>query len=74
MEEECSLILDIMGDKSEVPRPEVSTTSSLSEASSGGGSSDTTDAEAEGIGAMDPRKSARSYDFGTSIITVSRIR
>jgi hypothetical protein len=54
MEEERSPILDIVDDESEVPRLEMSPTGTSSEGSWGGGSGDNVDAEAEGIGAMDP--------------------
>jgi hypothetical protein len=54
MEEERSLILNIVGDVPEVPRLEVSVTVSSSEDSSGGGSGDGSNAEVEDIRAMDP--------------------
>jgi hypothetical protein len=72
MEEERSLILDIVGDEPEAPRPEVSVIGSSSKDSSGGGFGDDADAEVEDIGTVDPRESVRSYDFGA--ITVGRIR
>jgi hypothetical protein len=54
MEEERSLILNIVGDVPEVPRLEVSVTVSSSEVSSRGGSGDGSNAEVEDIRAMDP--------------------
>jgi hypothetical protein len=74
MEEERSPILDIVGDVSRVPLPEVSTASSSSNASSGGAASDEAKAEAEDTVVVDPRESARSYDFGASSVTMGRIR
>jgi hypothetical protein len=75
MEEERSLILDIVGDVSKVPLSEVSTDSSSSDASSGGGAaSDEAKAEVEDTVVVDPREFARSYDFGASFVTVGRIR
>jgi hypothetical protein len=74
MEEEHSLIIDIVGDESEVPQAEVSVTSSLSEDSSLGGSGDDAEAEVEDIIVVDPRESARSYDFRPSTVTVGCIR
>jgi hypothetical protein len=56
MEEECSLILDIVGDETEAPRLEISAIGSSSEDSSGGGSGDNVDAEAEDIRVVDPRE------------------
>jgi hypothetical protein len=56
MEEECSLILDIMGDETEAPRLEISAIGSSFEDSSGGGSGDNADAEAEDIRVVDPRE------------------
>jgi hypothetical protein len=53
MEEECSPILDVVGDVSKVPLPEVSTTITLFGASSGGVASD--DVEAEDTIAVDLR-------------------
>jgi hypothetical protein len=58
MEEERSLILDIVGDEPEAPRLEVSAIGSSSEDSSGGGSGDDAVAKVEDIGAVDPGKSA----------------
>jgi hypothetical protein len=75
MEEERSLILDIVGDVSKVPLSEVSTDSSSSDASSGGGAaSDEAKAKVEDTVVVDPREFARSYDFGASFVTVGRIR
>jgi hypothetical protein len=74
MAEEGSPILDIVGDEPEVPRLEESVTGSLSKGSSGGGSNDNADAEADDAGAMDPLESTRSYDFGASTIIVGRLR
>jgi hypothetical protein len=47
MAEEHSPLLDVVGDMSEVTRPEASTSSSSSKDSSGEGSSEDADAEAE---------------------------
>jgi hypothetical protein len=74
MKEERSLTLDIVGDVSKVPLPEVSTASSSSGASSGGAASDEAKAEAENTIVVDPRESARSYDFGASSVTMGHIR
>jgi hypothetical protein len=72
MEEECSPILDIVGDASKVPLLEDSMASSSSGASIGGAASD--EAEAEDTVVVDPRESLWSYDFGASSITVGRIQ
>jgi hypothetical protein len=79
MSEECSPLLDVVGDVSEVARLdaarlELSASSSSSEDSSGGGSSEDAEAEIEKVVVVDPHESARSYDFGLSTITVGRIR
>jgi acetylornithine deacetylase/succinyl-diaminopimelate desuccinylase-like protein len=74
MEEERSLILDIVGDEPEAPRLEVSAIGSSSEDSSGGGSGDDAVAKVEDIGAVYPGKSARSYDFRASTVTMGCIR
>jgi hypothetical protein len=74
MEEEHSLILDIMGDEPEAPPLEVSVTGSSSKDSSEGGSSDDVDAKAEDIRAADIHESVRSYNFGASTVTVGHIR
>jgi hypothetical protein len=73
MEEERSPILDVVGDVSKVPLPEVSTASSSSDDSLGGAASDDAEAEAEDTIVMDPHESARSYDFEASFITVGHI-
>jgi hypothetical protein len=72
MEEERSLILDIVGDVSKVPLLEVSMASSLSNISSRRAASD--EAKVEDTIVVDPRESTRSYDFGASSVTVGRIR
>jgi hypothetical protein len=79
MSEECSPLLDVVGDVSEVARLdaarlELSASSSSSEDSSGGGSSEDAEAEIEKVVVVDPHESARNYDFGLSTITVGRIR
>jgi hypothetical protein len=56
-EEERSLILDIVGDESEVPWLEISMIDSSSKDSSGGGSDDNADVEAEDAGVVDLLKS-----------------
>jgi hypothetical protein len=68
MEEERSLLIDIVGDGSEVPRAEVSMTNS-----SGGGSGDDAEAKVEDTIVVDPWESVRGYDFGPSTVTVGRI-
>jgi hypothetical protein len=72
MEEERSLMIDIVGDVMKAPLPKASTSRSSSDASSGGAASDAVEADVEDI--IDPRELARSYDFGASSVTVSRIR
>jgi hypothetical protein len=57
MEEECSPILDIVGDEPEAPRLEMSVIGSSSKDSSRGGSGDNADAKAEDIRAVDPLES-----------------
>jgi hypothetical protein len=74
MEDKRSLILDIVGDVSKVPLPEVSKASSLSYASSAGAASDEAKAEAEDNIVVDPRETVQCYDFRASFITVGRIQ
>jgi hypothetical protein len=74
IEEECSLILNIVGDELEAPQLEVSVTGSSSEDSSGGGSGDNAEAKAENAGTVIPLESMRSYDFSASTITVGHIQ
>jgi hypothetical protein len=74
MEEEHSLILDIVGDEPEAPWLEVSVTGSSSKDSSGGGSGDDADAKVEDIRVVDLHESVRSYNFGASTVTVGHIR
>jgi hypothetical protein len=83
MVEECSPLLYVVGDMSEVTRldatrPEASASSSSSEDSSRGGSSKDVDVEAETktekVVVVDPRESVRSYDFMLSTIIVGRIQ
>jgi hypothetical protein len=74
MEEERAPVLYIVGDEPDVPRPEISATSSSSRVSSGGWSRDDADTKAERIRGVDPRESMQSYDFGASTVTVDRIR
>jgi hypothetical protein len=73
MEEERSPILDIVGDVSKVPLPEVLTYSSSSDASSGGAASDEAKAKVEDTVVVDPREFEWSYDFETSFVTVGCI-
>jgi hypothetical protein len=72
MEGEGSPVIDIVGDTSKALLLEASMTSSLSNASSGGATSDVVKAEAED--AMDSHELAQSYDFRTSLVSVWRIR
>jgi hypothetical protein len=72
MEGERSSIIDIMGNTSEAPLPEASTTSSSSDASSRGAASDVAKAEAEDT--VDPHELAQSYDIRASSVTIGRIR
>jgi hypothetical protein len=69
IEGEGSSILYIVGDALKVSLPEPSTASSSSDASSGGAASDEVEAE----DTVDPHEFARSYDFGSSSVTVGRI-
>jgi hypothetical protein len=71
MEGEGSPIIDIMGDASKEPLLEASTASSSSGASSLGAASDVAKAEADV--SVDPCELMRSYDFGASSVTVSRM-
>jgi hypothetical protein len=72
MEEECSTMIDIVGDVMKAPLPEASTSSSSSDASSRGAASDAVEADVED--AIDPLELGWSYDFGASLVTVSRIQ
>jgi hypothetical protein len=74
MEDKRSLILDIVGDVSKVPLPEVSKASSLSDASSAGAASDEAKAEAKDNIVVDPRETVQCYDFRASFVTVGRIQ
>jgi hypothetical protein len=74
MEGERSPILDVVGEEAEVSRPEVSVTGSSSEDTSSGGSENGANVEGEESGAVNPRESVRSYDFGALTVTVGRIR
>jgi hypothetical protein len=60
MEEEHSLILDVVGDLSKVPLAEITMTTSSSDGSSVGMTSDGAKAEAEDAIVMDPRESAEA--------------
>jgi hypothetical protein len=68
MEEEHSLIINIVGDMSKAHLPEASIGSSSFDASSGGATRDAVKADVED--AVDLRELARSYDFGASSVTV----
>jgi hypothetical protein len=72
MEGEGSLIIDIVGDASKGPLPEASMASSSLDASLGEVASDASKTDVEDT--TDPQELARSYDFGASSVTVSRIR
>jgi hypothetical protein len=74
MEGERSLILDVVGDETEVSWPEATMTGSLSGDTSSGRSRDGTDAQGEESGVVDPREFVWSYDFGASIVTVGHFR
>jgi hypothetical protein len=73
MEGEHSPILDVVGNEAEVSRPEATVTTTSSGDIMSGRSGDGTDAQGEESGAVDPRESARSYDFGALTVTVGRI-
>jgi hypothetical protein len=66
MEGEGSPVIDIVGDTSKALLPEASMTSSSSDASSGGATSDVAKAGAED--AMDSHELAQSYDLGEEIV------
>jgi hypothetical protein len=72
MEGEGLPIIDIVGDAPKGPLLEASPTSSSSDASSLGVASDVVEAEVEA--SVDPRELTQSFDFRTSLVTVSRIR
>jgi hypothetical protein len=83
MAKECSPLLDVVDDVSEVTQPdatrlEASASTSSSKDSSGGGSSEDVDVEPkteiEKIVVVDPCESARSYDFGLSTIILGHIQ
>jgi hypothetical protein len=71
MEGEGSPVIDIVDDAPKGPLPEALTTSSSSDASSSGATSNVAKTEAEA--SVDPRELVRSYEFGASLITVGRI-
>jgi hypothetical protein len=73
MEEECYPILDVVGDVSKVPLPEVSMTSSSFDGSSVGAASDDANVKIGDAIVMDPHESTRSYDFEASSVTVNHI-
>jgi hypothetical protein len=72
MEEEGLPMIDIVGDMPKAPLPEASIGNSSSDASSGGAASESAEANVEDV--VDPRELARSYDFGSSSVTVGRIQ
>jgi hypothetical protein len=65
---------EVVGGEAEVPRPEVTMTDSSSGEDTSDRSRDDTSDQDEGSGAVDPRESSRSYNFGPSTVTVGRIR
>jgi hypothetical protein len=71
MEGEGSHVIDIVGNAPRGPLPEALTASSSFDASSSRAASDV--AETEDELSVDPRKLARSYEFGASSVTVGRI-
>jgi hypothetical protein len=72
MEGEGSPAIDIMGDALKGPSSEASTTSSSSDTSSSGVASDVAKTGAEA--SVESHKLTQSYEFGTSSVTVGRIR
>jgi hypothetical protein len=65
---------EAVGGEAEVPQPEVTATDSSSGGDTNDQSRDDTGDQDEESGAVDPRESAQSYDFGSSTLTVGRIR
>jgi hypothetical protein len=71
---EHSLVLEeAVGGEAEVPRPEVAVSDSSFRGDTSDRSGDDIGDQDEESGAVDPRESARSYDFGPSTMTVGRI-
>jgi hypothetical protein len=71
--EHSPVLEEVIGGEVEVPQPEVTVTnSSFGEDTIDRSRDDTSDQDEES-GAVDPRESSRSYDFGPSIVTVGHI-
>jgi hypothetical protein len=64
---------EVVGGEVEVPRPEVTVINSSSREDTSGRSRDDIGDQDEESGAVEPRESSRSYDFGPSTITIGRI-
>jgi hypothetical protein len=74
-DEHSSVIKEVVGvSEMEVPRPEERVVDSSPGDTSDDRSGDDTDTQGEGSEAVDLRESSRSYEFGSSVITVGRVR
>jgi hypothetical protein len=74
-DEHSSVIKEVVGvSEMEVPRPEERVVDSSPGDTSDDRSGDDTDTQGEGSEAVDLRESSRNYEFGSSIITVGRVR